>query len=558
MFLQGAGGYIMAIPLLPSLLPRQLWAATNDPIKRYIAICSDFGYGRHTNWYPTNAAPTLTFNGGERAPIKYKRLKDYISGPTDPFSPIFGADLNPYLQDSLLLRGLDIMPRIGHSGGAGLGNIRPDQENQNSFIYKLKAMRTIDQVLNASSKFNPNHRDVAIMGIGRNNFNGSHSWKKVGTEIIKAKPAEAKSASNDEASPKAVFKRLFPVPMKSGTGTVTDPNVALLNGVMADYNATLNSSKISATDKAVLEQVGDLMNELKLSKDNPTPLNPACDSASIADMLTSLQKSATVAEDQRRMNDYVKVLMMAMICDQTRTAVLSSGVWTQRDESMSSHFGFVADDTYHNDITHHPNERFKNKPANKYGYELIAEYNRWAVTGYLKPLLSAMSNFTDPANGKSMLYNSIVHMSNEHSLTHGNDCLPNLLVGQAGGYLKTGWLVEYMDRTAATLDRVSLEGFGYSDDKRDPLFHYMWPGLQQVRLFATIFQAMGLAPADYKEQPPPGYLGTKDGYGMVNAIYPGKASYWAYDKGWNDSKNAKYDWNRSGTVLPFPSSSAPD
>src|SRR5258708_6176580 len=52
MFLQGAGSTMLAIPFLPSMLPRSAWGQTIVPPKRFISVVSEYDIGHNSNWYP--------------------------------------------------------------------------------------------------------------------------------------------------------------------------------------------------------------------------------------------------------------------------------------------------------------------------------------------------------------------------------------------------------------------------------------------------------------------------------------------------------------------------
>ncbi len=94
MFLQGAGNFALAIPFLPSLMPRAAWGDTAAPAKRFVAICNDYGISLHENWHPTNNLPNLTLNVAGHSPIHYQALKDFVpnanSSLTRPNTPAIG------------------------------------------------------------------------------------------------------------------------------------------------------------------------------------------------------------------------------------------------------------------------------------------------------------------------------------------------------------------------------------------------------------------------------------------------------------------------------------
>src|SRR6218665_2008998 len=101
MFLQGAGNFMLAMPFLPSLLPRESWAQAMTPNKRFLTISGSLDLGHNANWIPS-----LTPNA------------------STPRPPLYGRSLNSYLSSLNIMRGLDIGGYYGHGMAPKLGSYK--------------------------------------------------------------------------------------------------------------------------------------------------------------------------------------------------------------------------------------------------------------------------------------------------------------------------------------------------------------------------------------------------------------------------------------------------
>lgn len=541
MFLQGAGKFALAMPFLPSLLPRELWAQPALPTKRYIAIVSDFGYSIHSNWYPTNNPLTRTFNAPNHKTMHYQKLQDFVQSGAD-FSPIFKKDLNPYIDSINFFRGLDYSTRVGHAGGVALGNPHTDPPGHNVYIDSLPMIRTIDHVLNDSPKFNPGRRSIALLGFKRfGKPEAAHSFGyNNSNQVVPKFPIE---------NPLDLFSSLFPRPLKQGESDnhPVSKNIEVLDKVVEDYKSTMNSRAISANDRIALENMADGFSDLRRSLTAVLDIGPQCDSDSYKP--TALFPK-TEDQLQESMKAHTKVLTMAMVCDVVRVGTMSMGVNNTVHDVIVKSFGLSQGQNYHDTITHNHNGVVGNTGVR--GYERTAQFNRWVITGYFIPLLKELSQFSDPVNNQSLLYNALVHLTTEHSTNHSINSMSTVLAGNAGGSLNTGYLVDYMDRNLAPFKEM-ME-FDYSDNPLAANFMWSWPGLFYNRLYATIFQALGLVPEDYRmETVPANAIATVNGYGYVNANnFKSHPTNFPLDADYNKWKNSLYDIDQSGQPLPIP------
>src|SRR3954468_4916269 len=170
LFLRGAGGALVALPLLQSLLPKAAEAQAAIAPKRLIVFKS-FSTQLIKQWYPA-------FTGNGYA-LKNSKDKDsrgdgttllnqkLVSGAGYTFAPladfktdqgisrILGPKLNPFLDKLTLIRGLDFLPSVNHNFGGLLGNFSSCTAATPCAADALPDIPTIDQVLAYSSKVYP-------------------------------------------------------------------------------------------------------------------------------------------------------------------------------------------------------------------------------------------------------------------------------------------------------------------------------------------------------------------------------------------------------------------
>src|SRR5262245_51870177 len=172
LFLQSAGGALVGLPVLTSLLPRG-HADTSTGPKRFLAVLSCSGQ-INKQWYPIHTptgyqltdAVFANYGSCPGRPCKkdgttylHKRLPEddrYSYAPLTDFqtdtgiSTIIHEKLNPFLKKMTLLRGVDFMSTTGHSGSAYLGTYH-DASSQ-AVQAACPPTTTIDEVMAYSSK----------------------------------------------------------------------------------------------------------------------------------------------------------------------------------------------------------------------------------------------------------------------------------------------------------------------------------------------------------------------------------------------------------------------
>lgn len=174
LFLTGLGGATLAIPLLPSLLPKALRpmakAQEEDPPRRFVAI-KTYNGARVLDWYPMakvgyetrsvdgtlvadQRLSTATGNHSDGGAYygHYAPLTDLVDGG---ISNIFGPAMMPFIDQMNLFRGLDFMPGLNHNYGGYLGNFGLNTNGTGGPVAGAQINATIDHVMAQSGSLYP-------------------------------------------------------------------------------------------------------------------------------------------------------------------------------------------------------------------------------------------------------------------------------------------------------------------------------------------------------------------------------------------------------------------
>jgi hypothetical protein len=123
----------------------------------------------------------------------------------------------------------------------------------------------------------------------------------------------------------------------------------------------------------------------------------------------------------------------------------------------------------------------------------LLDINRWVAENAFLKLLRKMDAVVEP-NGGTLLDNSIVMWGNELSAGNGhtNDDQPVVLAGSAGGWLRTGVMLDYTQ-----YDRPPVPADNAGSTRR--------VGRLYNQLLSTIMLAMGLDRSDFEKPGRPGF-----------------------------------------------------
>ncbi len=493
MFLQGLGT-LLPIPFLVSLAPRKLWAQSSQTIRRYIAVSSNYDYGKHQAWFPTLNRPSQILNPGNGdQPLYYQTLRSYLSSSTAPLSLVFGNHLNSYLEQMNIIRGLDQSTRVAHGSGHIFGNLKAN-DGHDPEAARLSSLRTIDQVLRDNSRFNPRNRDVAVLG------NDSRSYRRDPSGAISRVSAISSNS-------RAVFNYLFEggnLPESNSTTVpVAHPRRDLLNTVMEDYTRVKNGRQISTQDRVALDNALDLIADIQRNlAGSEQPSSGACRYKQITTDTSTIEYFRNV----QGMRAIASMIVAAIMCDVTRVFNISTLVQEWGGGSYDNH----PSEDFHQGHSHIPFSVINGKPNWQYMGEIQNEFVRYLIA----PLIQGLGSATDPMNGQTYLYNSLVHYTVECSQVHGMNSQPCMLAGNAGGNLTSGYLLDYTDRSR--IHQHTADSF--DSNPNSERFSHEYVGVPMNRVFNTILQSMGLAPADYEDNSlNTHFQGRSDGhYGTIN------------------------------------------
>ncbi len=487
MLLKGAGGFTLAIPLLPSLLPRQSWAQTTTPLKRYFSFVGTYDYGHHQHWFPTLAELPFTHDptdGDQR--LRYQTLRSFISPSKTELSRIIGGAFNPYLDKMNVFRALNLHTRIAHGRGHMLGNVAAT-DGHDSQVVLLKPLPTIDRLLASDRNFNPSGRSPLHFGQNLSYFKNTD-----GT-------VSRNSASWE--SPHAMFARLFNgVTEGGGQQTQTPhPRRDILSRVYEDYRRVSRGRQISAVDKQILENAMSRYSDIQARLAGTTTTMAGCSYSGLdpaGDANSLMNRSRTLGVNPYSFNPeshgfiydlYAQIYAAAASCDLHRVFSFHT--------SIQDHFDRHPTEDFHQGHSHQPWTNLTINGTERANHSWMAEVWRLYATEFVAKLAGYLNSYSE-ANGRTILDNSLVHMTLEASHVHGDFSKPCLFIGGAGGALTTGHFIDYSRRE---LGPHAQQGDGFSNVATHERFGHCYHGLHYNRSLTTILQAMGLEPNQYED-----------------------------------------------------------
>lgn len=520
-FLRGAGGALLAMPLLESLLPRSAAAQAATAPKRFIAFKS-FSTQLIKQWYPA-----FTGNGYALKDSKYTGSKadgttlltqplvsglPYTWAPLRDFeteqgiSGILGPKLNPFLDKLTLIRGLDFLPMVNHNFGGLLGNFSSCTDATPCDADSLADVPTIDQVLAYSPKFyetTPGLRSLHVSQGVVDAMSYTDNGQAGGpVEQLKAR-----------TNPLDVFNDLFAgltIPDDGGEPQ-PNPDALLVDKVIEQYRALQQSPRLSAVDKQKVEQHVNLLAEVEARLSTV----PKLSCVKPAEPASLENNSGTDPADITGKWDlFVDLIAAALSCDRTR--IVTIGVHKAlgpgpdpSDPTLTGHYHSedASGGTWHGLAHDFPNENSR---------RMLAGINGWIAGELFAKLLEKLD--VPEIGDTTILDNSLVYWGNELGFNHIAYSVPCLLAGSAGGFLKPGRYLDYID----------WDGQAYFSQEDGNVIK----GIPHNQFLVTVLQAMGLEPEDYERDGQAGY-GSTSTSGRDPSLWP-----------------TDYDLSQVGNVLP--------
>jgi hypothetical protein len=490
-FLRGAGGAVLAMPLLDSLFPAPAGAQSTGAPKRFIVFKS-FSTQLIKEWYPRFAGNGYALKDskytGSKADGTTLLTQKLVNGLPYTWAPlsdlrtdngisgILGPKLNPFLDKLTLIRGLDFLPAVNHNYGALLGNFSSCTSATPCAADGLNDIPTIDQVLANSSKFYPQPPGQRYLHISQGVVD-SMSYGE-GGQHLKAR-----------TNPLDVYNDLFLGVQPSAEGAPAGPNpdVLLVDKVLDQYRALKQSPRLSSEDKLKVDQYVTLITEVQAKLTGVPTLS--CIKPLEPQSLTN--NSGTDPSDIKAKWDiYLDLVTAALMCDRTR--IITIGVHKAlgpgpdpNNSTLSGHYHSedASGGTWHG-LAHDWN--------NSNSRRMLAGINNWIAQELFAKFLEKID--IPEVGGSTILDNSLVYWGNELGFNHIAYSVPCLLAGGAGGAIKTGRYLDYID----------WDGRAYFSQEDGNVIK----GIPHNRFLVTALQAMGLSPADYERDGQKGYGST--------------------------------------------------
>ncbi len=509
LFLTGLGGAAVAIPFLPSLLPRELQAKAEaqgaTAPRRFLAI-KTYNGAPILHWMPSRAPTgygTHDVDGSVRlntqlsvATGRHANGEAYFGheAPLSDFaatgvSNVFGDEFTPFLDRMTLFRGLDFMPNLNHNHGGFLGNLGFRTFGVGGPLPGAQINVTIDQVMARSAAVYPTAPlGPRVLHVGSRTDTCSFEPRDPSNLLATGEGAvqRATAFTNPRTAFDAVFRAF--VPDDDPGGPEVPLSARLMDRVLDDYRRAQRNPRLSRDDRQTLEpHVGYLADLARRLGGSDAPAPSSCDvSSPPASTDSGGEFDVGVSTIETFMRDMVDVLVLAFACDATRVATFDVQKMIARD--AGDIFGIGDSENPFSAGRSNWHLQAHNWDANairwlSLGYEWIAEV---VVARLLRRMDEVMEG-----SGRTLLDNSLVLWGNELSFNHLNYNMPTVLFGTGGGVVRAGRYLDYVDH-----DRPIR--FRQHDGN-------VVEGVQYNRLLVSLLQAMGLRADEYETSPGAGF-----------------------------------------------------
>ncbi len=484
-FLQGLGGSILTLPILPSIMPRA-HAAVLPNDKFLVMIGSPHGgTGRIGDWAPMpaldvnsqllNRHTLLPVGGVDNIDhiIRHARLSGLLTAnpghaggnvdsSQDRISFILGSFFNPYIEKMNLYNGIDIGTFYsGHHRGVYSGNIAHAVNNPDARD-AMEHWPSLDQFLANHPGFYSDPASTSVKSITNVSTMG-HAGD--GTFI----PA---TASRGDRLYTAIFDKF--------DKTLTPQEVAerekkdfLIDRVYEDYRRFLRGAHgpartISSVDKLRVEQhidnLVDIQNKYKQIINSCGDVTGPNDRVSVSTYSTTTQSWDVLTD----------LIVAAFNCGATRLAgfMLPENV-----------IGFSGN--YHQEVAH--------GASTDPGRQLLHNQNfRWQAQNAVLKMVQKLDSVSVNGQTGSILDNGLVTWTHEcGTKTHSNQSVGLATFGSLGGHFKTGNYVDYRNQKNMGLLNRDL------NESR--------PGIPIQRFWANVVQGFGVTRAQFERNGKPGY-----------------------------------------------------
>lgn len=489
-FLQGAGGFTLSLPFLPSIMPRDVLAEVPADGKFFIFFSTSHGGLNPLNWSPDtrnyNWAPSeqsVMYSGdamlGLDHRIRHKPLNQLLTGGR--VSSVFHSGYNTLLPKMNIIEGLGILFGHGHQSGAFLGNMHGNSNRDfrtgvDSSLQYVPPVPTLDQILAESPNFYPTGgpQTARILNLGGGE---SPSFRFLNGTV---QPNIHWWGIRD------IFNHVF----GDTAGTQADPNrITMLNRVYEDYQrlmspGTSNGARLSADDAQAIEQTMDSISEVQQRIAN-LGVAGTCNTVGIGGTrygaTDPIDNQNAFHQATRQLyathwSTYVDLIVTAINCGLCRIYTIPIG-------SPSDYQG-----DYHQNVAH----QWDQEPAQAY----IRDAHEFVSSHFILPMLTRL-NDVRTIDGGTLLDNGLVVWQHECWWpTHELKSIPTMMAGSLNGFFRTGYYLDYRNLSNSGLRGSSYNGSSRTFDPNHPYYH-MYPGVPINQWLHTIFQGMGISRNEY-------------------------------------------------------------
>jgi len=506
-FLRSAAGGLLALPFLESLSPRAVAAAEGTRPRRFIVLKS-FSTQLVKEWYPAFSGNGYQLKNskysGSKADGTTLLTKKLVSGKNYTYAPlselktdagisgILGPSLNPFLDKLTLVRGLDFLPAVNHNYGGLLGNFSSCTAATPCDADSLDDVPTIDQVMAYSSKVYPSTPGLRSLNISQG-VTDAMSYSDLGKAGGPIQQLKART------NPLDAFNDVFADMVPSGGGNNSgERDKLLIDRVYQDYLRLKQSPRLSAGDKQLLDQYTTLISEIQ-ARLSSTPMMSCTAPAKPASLANNTKLDT--ADITSKWNLFLDIVAAAVMCDRTRVITIGvhKALGPGPDPDDDKLVGFYHSEDASGGTWHGLAHDWDNANSRR----MLKGINQWITKEIFAKLLSKLD--VPEMGGSTYLDNSLVYWGNELGFNHIAYSVPCVLAGSAGGFIKPGRYLDYID----------WENKAYFSQEDGNVIR----GVPHNQFLVTAMQAMGLSPEDYERNGQKGY-GSTSVSGRKNDTWP--------------------------------------
>lgn len=470
-FLVGSGRTLLALPLLPSLLPQELLAQTTQAPRRMMLFWYD--HNQLNSMWPNPRLATTNIGSEGSREVLLSSL-----GTIASHSPALNNPRYESLKSQMTyVRGFDINHGAGHGNG-GLAAAQ-DRESQGGFP-------TIDTIIEVAPSVYPTGTPISVQRAIRINFIGSEFFRKVGGDVERVP-----FYSGDD------LLRFYNEVFSSLTGGTAPPQDLtnqlksnILNRVLSSYQSLNSSARIGSDDRARLQQHMDYFSDLQRSFASVQPPVQALN-------CTRPNDPGDIRDPLVYYRIYMNLLAVAFKCGLTKFGVMK---FEGHDPQWLPNLGTGRHDMHH--VMHgagesinlgteaEPNWVTRSNPT----LQLSVKTNWWRYfSNLVADQFLVHLEEQEGTTGRSYLENMVTGLICQGGFAepgtdggHNGDDSQQILIGSMGGRVRTGRFV-VVPRAQTGNDR-----------------YWSGPNLPYNCFLITLLNLMGVPPSEYAFATPDG------------------------------------------------------